>query len=236
MRAVRHRRGWRQVDVAARAGVSHTLVSLVERGHCDQMSLSALRAVAATLDVRLDLVPRWRGGELDRLLNARHAVLASHVIVLLQRDGWQVVPEVSFAIYRERGVIDLLAWHAPTRTLLVIELKTEIVDVSEMLGTLDRKTRLARKIAAERGWDAAVVGTLLVVAESSTNRRRVADNAALLRAALPHGTREVRAWLRSPRGRLAALMFLSPATGTNGRASHAPRKRVRRATEPRPRA
>lgn len=50
------------------------------------------------------------------------------------------MPEVSFSIYGERGVIDLLAWHGPSRTLLVIELKTEVVDAAEMLGVLDRKT------------------------------------------------------------------------------------------------
>jgi hypothetical protein len=196
------------------------------------MSLHALRTIAATLDVRLDVVPRWRGGELDRLLNARHAALASQVIALLQQAGWEVVPEVSFAIYGERGLIDLLAWHAGTRTLLVIELKTEIVDVSETLGTLDRKTRLARRIGGERGWDAASVSNLLVIAESSTNRRRVAAHSAMLHAALPSDGRAVRNWLRSPRGRLAALMFLSDATPRNARPGIATRKRVRRAPSP----
>jgi transcriptional regulator with XRE-family HTH domain len=226
----------RQVDVAERAGVSHTLISLVERGHCDRMSLRALRSVAATLDVRLDLVPRWRGGELDRLLNARHAALAGQVISLLKSAGWQVVPEVSFAIYGERGLIDLLAWHSATQTLLVIELKTEIVDVSETLGTLDRKTRLARKIASERGWQAASVATLLVVSESSTNRRRTSEHGAILRAALPNDGREARRWLRSPSGRFAGSMFLSHATAGNGRARNAPVKRVRRPFEGRARA
>lgn len=36
------------------------------------------------------------------------------------------MPEVSFSIYGQRGVIDILAWHAATRSLLVIELKTEM--------------------------------------------------------------------------------------------------------------
>jgi hypothetical protein len=42
-------------------------VSLIERGHLDTLSLRTMRRVAAVLDVRLDLVARWRGGELDRL-------------------------------------------------------------------------------------------------------------------------------------------------------------------------
>jgi len=34
--------------------------------------------------------------------------------------GWQPAPEVSFAYFGERGVIDILAFHHPTRRLLVI--------------------------------------------------------------------------------------------------------------------
>jgi Holliday junction resolvase-like predicted endonuclease len=79
----------------------------------------------------VDVTPRWRGGELDRLLNARHAQLSGNVLRWLERSGWQVAPEVSFSIYGERGFIDLFAWHAPTRTLLVIEIKTEIVEIHE---------------------------------------------------------------------------------------------------------
>ena len=75
---------------------------------------------------------------------------------------WVTAPEVTFAIYGERGAIDILAWHAPTRSLLVIELKTEIVDVQETVGTLDRKRRLAAKVAAERGWAPASISAWLL--------------------------------------------------------------------------
>jgi hypothetical protein len=74
-----------------------------------------------------------------------------------RQPGWSVVAEVSFAIYGERGVVDLLAWHEATDSLVVIELKTAIVDIDEILGTLDRKRRLAVRIAAERGWKARSV-------------------------------------------------------------------------------
>ena len=59
---------------------------------------------------------------------------------------------MSFSIGRERGVIDSLAVHAASRASLVIELKTEIVDVNELIATFDRKARLAQRIATERGW------------------------------------------------------------------------------------
>ena len=55
-------------------------------------------------------------------------------------------------MYGERGVIDILCFHSPTGSLLVIELKTEIVDVQDLVGGVDRKTRLAARVATERGW------------------------------------------------------------------------------------
>ncbi|MGI8534027.1 MAG: helix-turn-helix domain-containing protein, partial [Candidatus Limnocylindrales bacterium] len=64
IRAVRLRLGLRQSDVAARAGVARSVVSEVERGHLDDQKLAVVRRVAAALDVRVDMVARWRGGEL----------------------------------------------------------------------------------------------------------------------------------------------------------------------------
>jgi transcriptional regulator with XRE-family HTH domain len=232
LRAVRFRRGWRQRDVAERAGVSHALVSLLERGHLDRTSLATVRRVAAVLDVRIDVAARWRGGELDRLLNRRHSALAESLTRLLTHHGWDVAPEVSFAIYGERGWIDLLAWHAATRTILVIEIKTAIVDVQEVIGVLDRKTRLARRIALERGWNGAAVATWLVVEDGSTNRRHVSRHGALLRAALPASGYAMRTWLRQPTGRIAALSFLSDSTGCSARRRSGARQRVRRGIRP----
>ena len=227
-RAVRIRRGWRQLDVADKCRVSRTQISLIERGHIARVTIETLREVAAVLDIRIDVVARWRGGELDRLLNSRHSSLGNAVASWLRRLGWEVAPEVSFAISGERGWIDLLAWHAPTQTLLMIELKTEIVDLQDLLGVVDRKTRLAARIARDRGWIAATVASWVVVAEGPTNRRRVAAHQVLLRTALPADGRTMRRWLRSPSGRVAALSFFSYMTGGNPKSGLCSRKRVRR--------
>jgi transcriptional regulator with XRE-family HTH domain len=231
-RAIRYRRGLRQIDVAAQATVSRGVVSLIERGHLDAATVRVLRRVAAVLDIRVDVVARWRAGELDRLLNARHAALANAVAAMLGDLGWEVAPEVSFAFGAERGWIDLLAWHAPTRTLLVVELKTEIVDLHDLIGTLDRKHRLAPAIARPRGWQPLTVARLVIVGDSATNRRRVHQHGGLLGAALLVGTRECRSWLAAPSGGFSGLMFFSDANGRSSIGKFAGRKRVRRkATE-----
>ncbi len=192
--------------MAARAGVSQSFISLVERGHLDRVSLETLRAVARVLDIRLDLYARWRGGSLERLLSARHSRLAESVAAdFAPRDGWRIAPEVSFSIYGERGAIDILAFHVPSRSLLVIELKTEIVDINEMLGTLDRKHRLAAAIARERDWNPVSTSRWLIVSRDRTNLRHIAAHRAVLRAAFPTDGRAMGQWLRAPHGPVSAM-------------------------------
>jgi transcriptional regulator with XRE-family HTH domain len=208
-RAVRLRLRLRQLDVARRAGVSAGAISRIERGRLDQVSLTKLSRVGDVLEIRLDIVARWRGGDLDRMLNVAHAALAEDVVASLSSDGaWEVRPEVSFNVYGERGVIDLLAWHAATRSLLVVELKTDIVDVGELLGTFDRKRRLGARVAADLGWRAVAVGAALLVRDSRTNRRRVQAHERTLRAALPDDGRRYKRWLAVPSGTVAALAFV----------------------------
>jgi transcriptional regulator with XRE-family HTH domain len=207
IRAIRIRRGWRQKDLAARCGVSSSTISRLERGHPGTFSLDTIRAITAALDVRVDLTPRWRAGDLDRLLNAKHSAL-HELVIRWFRDklpDWILAPEVSFAIYSERGVIDIVAWHPGRRALLVIELKTDIVDVNELIGTLDRKRRLAPQIVAARGWEPLTVAAWVIVAPGRTNRARVAAHRAVLRAAFPVDGRAIRRWLRDPVGSVAAL-------------------------------
>lgn len=234
-RAVRIRRGWRQADVAREGGVSQATVSRIELGRLDGVPLGTLRRVAEALGMRVSVVARWEGAELDRLLGARHS--AMHEAVARWFAGlpeWTTAPEVTFAIFGERGAIDILAWHAPSRTLLVIELKTELVDVQETLGTLDRKARLAARVAADRGWQPLAVARWLLVADSATNRRRVAAHRAVLRSALPADGRTMASWLAAPRGPIAALSFLATTHLASGARALAPVHRVsRRGVAPR---
>ena len=132
-----------------------------------------------------------------------------------QLPGWIAEPEVSFSIYGERGVIDVLAWYPRRRIVLVIELKTEIVDVNEMLGTLDRKRRLAMEIARKRGWDPRLVATWLVVAPGRSNRRAIAEHETVLRAKLPADGNAMRHWLRAPDGTIDALSVMPRVHGVH---------------------
>ena len=217
IRALRRRRGWRQSDVAARAGMSQSLVSRIERGHLGTVSLEVIRRVAAALEMRLDLTPRWRGGDLDRVLTARHAALSAWAVTELQARGWVVRPEVTFSIWGERGSVDLLAWHPGRRALLVVEVKTELVDPHALLGQVDRYRRLAPDLAASEGRKPAHVSVWVVLEESPTNRRRLAQHRSLIRAAMPADGRNMNRWAHDPASPIRAFSLRPSPLGVASR-------------------
>jgi transcriptional regulator with XRE-family HTH domain len=218
VRTVRRRRGLRQRDVAALAGVSQWLVSAVERGQLEQLSLGAIRRVCSALEIRTPFVPRWRGVELPRLLDARHAALVEQVVARLSALGWETVLEYTFQHFGERGSVDVLAWRPDSRALVVVEVKTDLDDLQEMLSAVDRKARLVpRLVAAERSWAALALGVVLVMPEGSTSRWQVSRHPAVFAAAFPARNNEIRRWIGASTvaGSLRGVWFLQ----SNGQAT-----------------
>lgn len=220
VRALRHRRGWRQVDLAQRCGVSQTLVARVERGGAPRLTVRRLEAIVEELGARVSLRVDWNGEAADRLLDAEHAAMVDLVVAMLRRAGWEAVPEVTFAIGVERGSIDILAWHEETATLLVIEIKTVVPDVQAMLSVHDRKVRLSDRVARDRGWRPRRIASLLVIRDTRTARRRVDEHAATFAARFPDRVAEVRRFIDQPAGAaraLRGLWFLSGKTEAGSR-------------------
>lgn len=203
VRALRIRHRWRQIDLAARVGVSQSLIARVERGGADRLTVSTLEAIVNELGARLFIKVDWNGEAVDRLLDADHAAIVEMVIGVLRRAGWELVPEASFAIDGERGSIDILAWHPATATLLVIEVKSVVPDVQATLLAFDRKIRLADRIAFGRGWKPIRVAHLLVVGESRTSRRRIEEHAETFNARFPDRAARVRRFIADPAGAAA---------------------------------
>lgn len=229
-RAVRTKRGWRQIDVAARADVHRSVISAIERGHLERVSIGTILVIARVMEIHVTLSARWHAGDLDRLIAGRHGRLHESVARWFETElpAWILAPEVSFSIFGERGIIDILAWHPGHRALLVIELKTDIVDVNGLLGTMDQRRRLARQIARDRGWDALTVSTWVLVAGGRTNRARLAAHRSMLRNAFPVDGRTMAAWLRRPDRSVHALSMWDRADGSAGSTDLASRHRVRR--------
>jgi transcriptional regulator with XRE-family HTH domain len=229
VRALRRRLGWRQLDLARRAGVSQPVVSRIERGHLATISTATLRRVLAALDIRLEFDARWRGGEIDRVTDQRHAALASAAAGMLSEAGWTVHQEVTFSIYSERGSIDLLAVKEQDRLALITELKTEVITWEETLRRFDAKVRLLPQIMLDRfGWQPRAVGRVLVLEDSMTNRRRIAAVGEAAAQQFPSRTLAVKRWLRTSTGPLRGIWFLSSIPRGAGRERRGGTHRVRR--------
>lgn len=235
MRILRQRRGWRQVDLARRAGVSQEAISDMERGLIDRYTVRTIRRALRALDASVSLNPIWGGrGDLDRLLDAGHARLMQHWAEVHSRAAWEVWNEASYSIYGERGRIDQLAYHPATGILEVGECKTGIWDVQDTLGTFDVKIRLAPRVAAQRGWKVTHVVGALVLVDGTTIRRRVNDHADLFARYGLRG-RAAYAWVRRPRtlaDGLGLLVFASLPDTDRAGLRRAGQRRVRPARLP----
>lgn len=227
-RALRLRNRWRQEDLAAKARVSRSAISRIERGRLGSVPIATLRRIGEALDADLDIRIRWNGEGLDRLLDQAHAGLVEALVERLRSCGWELEVEATFSIAGERGSVDIAAYHRGAGIVLVTEVKSVVPDSQATIHGLDRKSRLAPEIARARGWDCHGVARLLVVGDSSTSRRRIALLGATYGTAFPVVGRDVVRWLREPRTPISGLLFLPYARSTNARTATTGMQRVRR--------
>lgn len=227
LRMARIRKNKRQCDVAADAGISAAAVARHERVDLAAVTHRALRQHAHAVGIRLEL--ERRGPASDVLRDDEHAAVVDHLKRWLESMGWETVVEASYSEYGERGRIDLLAHHAGLRVILVVEVKTAVIDAQGLFGSIDVKERLARTLAAKRGWRPQSAGVLLAVTRTNTNERKIARLAGLFGAFRLRGA-AARAWLNEPSGDARMLLFVSP-TEVGRNTWRNSRQRVRRSAD-----
>lgn len=227
VRALRHRRGWRQIDLSGRAGRPRSALVDLEAGRLGGLKLDTIRAFSDALGARLTLTFTSGAGDPRLLIDAGHAFLQDHWKRTLERWDWLVRAEVSFNRYGERGRIDLLAYHPALRLLVVIEIKTVLWDLQELLGSLDVKVRVAPFAARDFGWIPRTTLPAIVLASGTTVRRRLSEHASLFAPFELRG-RQATSWLcrptAVPRGLLILTEVPDVAPGDRRRAG---RRRVR---------
>jgi hypothetical protein len=151
------------------------------------------------------------------------------VVGRLRSRGWTTAAEVTFNHFGDRGSIDILAVNPATRTALVVEVKTEITSAEETLRRLDVKVRLGAGLARQRfGMPVARVSPLLVILDSTANRRRIARLGPLLDPAFPNRSTELRRWLARPEPPAAGLLFVAVPRDRSGGAGMSGPHRIRR--------
>jgi hypothetical protein len=163
------------------------------------VTVAAVERIADALEARLVIDLQWQGADLDRLLDARHAGMIEWLAALLRGSGWDPRPEVSFNHFGDRGRYDLIAFHSASQIALVVEAKTSIGDMQDLLGRLDVKVRLARQTAHALGWRPSSIVPLLLLAEDSTNRRLIGAHATLFERFNLRGP-AAKSWVGRPRG------------------------------------
>jgi len=215
LRALRRRRGWTQAVLATRVGLSQQAISLIERGHGGRLAIDTVARVFRELDARLELVVSWRGGGLDRLLDADHAALVAEVTRQLLAAGWEVDVEVTYSNYGERGSIDVLGYRTSERAAVVVEVKSDLTIIDATVRKTDEKERnVVETIAPQRlGFAPASIARLLVLPESSSARARVERVGPVFEVTFPARGHAVRQWLARPEGRLAGILFISVTHG-----------------------
>jgi transcriptional regulator with XRE-family HTH domain len=177
LRMLRIRRGWRLADVGMRSKLSPASIARTEHGWI--ASFRVVQAHAAALDVRVDFRLMGRGAHVVRVADEEHAAIVELLARAFVAAGWDVEVEASYSEYGERGRIDLLAYDAVTRTLVIVEVKTELADLQELFGGLDVKLRLAPAVAMRRGWAVARTVTVLAAASIEMNRSLVRQHPTL---------------------------------------------------------
>jgi transcriptional regulator with XRE-family HTH domain len=191
---LRHALAWSQAELARRAGVSQALISRIERGKLDQLTLAASEGILAAMGARLTIgVDAPYLADRRRQREPAHARLSAHVAGWLRRAGWSVATEVEVGGDRSRGWIDILAWHPQTGMLLVIELKTEIHDLGAIQRTLGWYGREAWVAARRLGWRPRIVHDWLLLLATEANDVRAAHNRDGLGADFPTRAREMAA-------------------------------------------
>lgn len=226
LRAVRLRLGLRQRDVAERAGISQAAYSRAERGRLEDVSIRHLDRIGEVLRITFHIDGRWRDGDADRLIDHEHAAIVEIVVKALRGWGWEVLVEYEFNHFGSRGSVDIVAWHAATRTLLIVEVKSRLTNLQAMFTSLATKVRVVPQLRRERGWDGRQLGRLVVMPGTTQNRSVVRRHAATFNSLFPERMPALRSWLRRPDRSLGGIWFLSELPpATTGRAR---RVRVRR--------
>lgn len=176
LRLVRMRKGLRLKDLSDRCGLSTSALGRIELGSIQ--SLPTLRRHAAALDLRVDVYVVGRGADVPRLLDDEHAAIVEALTRGYLEAGWKVELEASFGEAIERGRIDLLASDPRTGALAVVEVKSEVANLQELLGSLASKIRVAPAIAGRLGWASRKIVGVLAVASTGRNRHLVATHPA----------------------------------------------------------
>jgi transcriptional regulator with XRE-family HTH domain len=201
--------GWTQSELAARCGMSPSMVSLIERALVPDVSLGTIASICDAMGVQVSLamkVPFLVDRQRQR--EPAHTRCVAHVQRRLERAGWLVEREAEIAQGSSHGWIDVLAFHPERQVLLVVEVKTELHDLGELDRTVGWYGRAAWGVARGFGWRPSRALAVVLVLATDLNDDRIRENREPLALAYPARAAELMPWVGDPVG--------DPAGGRRG--------------------
>ena len=203
-----------QTQVASAVQVSRGYVAAIEAGTANP-TLDVVERVGAVLGLDAELVLRrptliHPGRQRDLV----HARCVGYVDRRLHAFGWETAREVEIVQARSHGWIDLVAFHPGSETLLVIEVKTQLLDLGSLERQLGWYTRAAGDATRRKGWIPRRIVTWVLVLASDEVDRVIATNRQLLGAAFPTRARGMLEWLADGRHPLTGrgLAMIDPSS------------------------
>lgn len=137
--------------LAARAGVSLSVVYLVERGETASTETAVRLANALGLRLEFELVdPRKRADARKRLIDPVHAAMGELEAAHFRRLGFPVGMDEPYHHYQFAGRADVVAWDPDRRALLHLENRTRFPDFQEMAGSYNAKRAYLAASIGER--------------------------------------------------------------------------------------
>jgi transcriptional regulator with XRE-family HTH domain len=190
--------GLTKTALQRRTGISRQMIAAVEAARANP-SLDILAALLDGLDMDLDFLAHGRAAiKPRRSHDAAHALCSAYVQRRLESAGWEVAREVRIEDGRYVGWIDLLAFHAESGTLLIIEIKTRIDDVGAIERSVDWHVRHARHPAQKRGWRPRRVIAWVLALATDEVEDELRRNRTLWATASPVRAHEMADGVRTP--------------------------------------
>jgi len=185
-------------QLAERVGVTPSYIGRIERGEANP-SVALIEGIgeALGLDLRLDVRPPiFPGG--PHVRDVVHARCSAYADRHLRSQGWVTVREVEIVQGRSHGWVDLLAFDRRSGTLLIVEVKTRLLDLGALERQLAWYERSARQPALALGWRARRSALVVLALASEEVDRVVRAHRDLLSFAFPIRAREIARGLADP--------------------------------------
>ena len=202
VRAARRTRGLSQAQLGAKAGVPQSVISSIESGTGGR--IESLKGVCSALGGELVLDIRLPfAGDGPPQVDRGHARCVGSLRRLLEGAGHVCVTEQAIADGPWRGWIDLVAYDAVRRRIVIAEIKTGLRDAGALERQVERYVRSSLVVARERGWVVEEIVVVVAVLATAANDAFLVANRHVMKGAFPLRGRDA----------VAALLDRAPAPG-----------------------